>query len=66
MIETDQAGGLGKAYCVVDGTGGDKQGNEGMSGKGVVSVLGGKIVLDNYGVYNEGALVFENYRRAGT
>lgn len=40
-------GGLGKAYCVVDGTGGDfqknKKGAENMSGQGTVLVWGGMI-----------------------
>ncbi|KAH7397347.1 hypothetical protein BKA66DRAFT_408695 [Pyrenochaeta sp. MPI-SDFR-AT-0127] len=44
VLETNDAGGLGKGYCVVDGTGGDKLGVEGMSGEGVVLVKGGKVI----------------------
>ncbi|CBX96314.1 hypothetical protein IAQ61_001486 [Plenodomus lingam] len=43
MLTSEYAGGLGKAYCVMDGTGGDKVGREGMSGEGVVGVMGGKV-----------------------
>jgi hypothetical protein len=28
LVESDGAGGLGKAYCVVEETGGDKKGKE--------------------------------------
>ncbi|KAH7381269.1 hypothetical protein DE146DRAFT_637018 [Phaeosphaeria sp. MPI-PUGE-AT-0046c] len=34
-LESDAAGGLGSAYCVVDGTGGDKNGKEEMAGQGI-------------------------------
>jgi hypothetical protein len=63
FLETDEAGGLGKSYCVVDGTGGDKIGNEGMSGQGVVSVLGGSVEQKKLGPGGLGTLVFETYRR---
>ncbi|KAH9876667.1 hypothetical protein J1614_003799 [Plenodomus biglobosus] len=43
MLTSEYAGGLGKAYCVMGGTGGDKVGKEGMSGEGVVGLLGGKV-----------------------
>ncbi|KAF2848664.1 hypothetical protein T440DRAFT_509303 [Plenodomus tracheiphilus IPT5] len=43
MLTSDYAGGLGKAYCVMGGTGGDKVGKVGMSGEGVVGVMAGKV-----------------------
>ncbi|KAI8931737.1 hypothetical protein NX059_011380 [Plenodomus lindquistii] len=43
MLTSEYAGGLGKAYCVMGGTGGDKKGKEGMSGEGVVGMLKGKV-----------------------
>jgi hypothetical protein len=47
IFESSKAGGLGKSYCVVDGTGGDglgdNAGKEGMSGQGEVLILGGTV-----------------------
>jgi hypothetical protein len=47
ILSDPESGGLGKSYCVVDGTGGDwfgggDGGRERMSGEGVVLVMGGK------------------------
>jgi hypothetical protein len=63
FLDTDEAGGLGGSYCVVDGTGGDKVGVEGMSDEGVVSVLGGKTVIKDLGQLKLARLEFASYRR---
>lgn len=65
FLETDDAGGLGKAYCVVDGTGGDKNGKDEMAGQGIVSVLGGKTSTTKEGNSNYWRLDFVSYRREG-
>lgn len=55
FLDSDAAGGLGKAYCVVDGTGGDKKGKEEMAGQGIVSVLGGETTTQS----PEGSVVWQ-------
>jgi hypothetical protein len=48
---------------VVDGTGGDKAGVEGMSDEGIVSVLGAKTVVKDLGQLKLARLEFASYRR---
>jgi hypothetical protein len=62
-----ETGRLGKAYRVVDGTGGDKVGKEGMSGEGTVCVMdGGRKKIQRVGVLRFSSLIFESYRRRGS
>jgi hypothetical protein len=69
IFETAKAGGLGKSYCVVDGTGGDglggQAGIDGMSGQGEVLILGG-IVKEIVGTFAFPTnLLFETRLRNG-
>lgn len=64
FLETERAGGLGGAYCVVGGTGGDKEGTEGMSGEGVVLVMGGKVTME-ISKARFGSFVFETRQKRG-
>ncbi|KAF1912093.1 hypothetical protein BDU57DRAFT_523449 [Ampelomyces quisqualis] len=66
FLDSDGAGGLGGAYCVVDGTGGDKVGREGMSGEGMVCMLDAKVEVGGLGASRYGVLAFMGYRRGGT
>jgi hypothetical protein len=65
VFDSDAAGGLGKGYCVVDGTGGDafggQAGNEGMSGQGQVLIQSGNIYV---GEFRTGRGTFETRQRA--
>jgi hypothetical protein len=65
VLDSNDAGGLGKGYCVVDGTGGDafggQAGNEGMSGQGQVLVQSGNIIA---GDLRTGRGTFETRQRA--
>lgn len=66
-LDTDDAGGLGKAYCVVDGTGGDKVGTEGMSKEGKVAVLDSAVVDKRLGMESQPYMELwaESYRLPG-
>ena len=69
ILETNDAGGLDEAYCVVDKTGGDffggKLGKESMSGQGTVLVMGG--IINQYGIGSKkfGRLIYESRKKAG-
>jgi hypothetical protein len=62
---TGQDGGLGRSYCVVDGTGGDrKDGKIAQSGQGTVCMLGtGKTWINGLGMNKKVTMVFESYPR---
>ncbi|KAF2824327.1 hypothetical protein CC86DRAFT_420802 [Ophiobolus disseminans] len=69
VIESDDTGGLGGAYCVVDNTGGEglggRGGKQGMSGEGQVLVMEGKLNAWKYvdRPHSEGWLTYHYYRR---
>jgi len=69
VLESDDAGGLGKAYCVVDNTGGDgfggRKGKPGQSGEGQVLVMEGKLDAKRYKdrPTKEGWLTYYFYKR---
>lgn len=69
FLDTNEAGGLSKSYCVVEGTGG-----EASSGQGTVCVLGGKVENKEDRHQREGDgtgqgfawLGYESFRKTGT
>ena len=75
ILSDPENGGLGKSYCVVDGTGGDwfmenQPGLKPMSGEGVVLVMGGKeeprMTKEEKGPNGKGFLSYQTRKKKGT